>query len=57
MSPEELLAMYKNDPMWQQLSAVKNNRVYIVPANVSPGRINVLDALEVTGKLLVPEAF
>ena len=46
-SPQELLAMYQNDPMWQQLSAVKNGHVFIVPSNVSPGKINVLDALAV----------
>jgi len=57
ISPEELLAIYRNDPMWQRLSAVKNGNIYIVPDNVSPGRIRTLDALEVIAKLLVPEAF
>lgn len=57
ISPEKLLAMYRDDPMWQQLSAVKNGRIYILPDNVSPGRIGTLDALEVTAKLLAPEAF
>ena len=56
LTPEELLDMYRNDPMWQQLSAVKNGRIYIVPDNVSPGRIGTLDALEVIAELLVPEA-
>ncbi len=57
ISPDELLAMYRNDPVWQQLSAVKNGRIYILPDHVSPGRIGILDALEVVAKLLVPEAF
>ena len=39
ISPEELLAMYQDDPMWKQLSAVKNGHIYIVPDNVSPGKI------------------
>ncbi len=55
MSPDELLAMYKDDPMWKELSAVKNNRIYIVPINVSPGKINVLDALNLMADLIVPE--
>ncbi|MCK9267949.1 MAG: ABC transporter substrate-binding protein [Alkaliphilus sp.] len=57
ISPEELLAMYQDDPMWKQLSAVKNGHIYIVPDNVSPGRIRILDALDVMAKLIVPEAF
>ncbi|HHX87027.1 MAG TPA: ABC transporter substrate-binding protein, partial [Firmicutes bacterium] len=57
ISPEELLAMYRDDPMWQPLSAVQNGHIYIVPANVSPGRINILDALEVIAKIIAPEAF
>ncbi|HHU76796.1 MAG TPA: ABC transporter substrate-binding protein [Firmicutes bacterium] len=55
ISPEELLAIYQNDPMWQRLSAVKNGRIYIVPDNVSPGRIGTIDALEVMAGLLMPE--
>lgn len=55
MSPEGLLAMYKDDPVWQELSAVKNNRIYIVPINVSPGKINVLEALDIMGGLLIPK--
>lgn len=57
MSPVELLATYQNDPMWKQLSASKNDRILIVPGNIAPGKIGVLDALEVTAKLLAPEAF
>ncbi|HZJ76388.1 MAG TPA: ABC transporter substrate-binding protein [Oscillospiraceae bacterium] len=57
ISTEELLAMYQDDPMWKQVSAVKNDHIYIVPDNVSPGRIKILDALEVMTKLIVPEAF
>ena len=57
ISPEELMAKYQNDPMWQQLSAVKNNRLYIVPDNIAPGKIGVLEALEATAKLIEPEAF
>ncbi|WHH60992.1 ABC transporter substrate-binding protein [Petroclostridium sp. X23] len=55
MSAEKLLAMYKDDPMWKGLSAVKNDQIYIVPIKVSPGKINVLDALDVVAKLIVPE--
>jgi|LSQX01.3.fsa_nt_gb iron complex transport system substrate-binding protein len=57
ISPQKLLAIYRDDPIWQQLSAVKNGYIFVVPDNVSPGRIGTLDALEVTAKLLVPEAF
>lgn len=57
ISPEELLAMYRDDPMWKQLFAVKNGHIYIVPDNVSPGRIRILDALDVMAELIVPEAF
>ncbi len=56
ISPEKLLSMYKDDPMWQKLSAVKNGQIYIIPSNVSPGRINVLEALDVMGELLAPKA-
>ncbi len=54
MTQEELLAMYRDDPMWKELSAVKNGRLYIVPLNVSPGRINSLDALDVLAELIMP---
>ena len=54
MTPEELLAMYQEDPMWQSLSAVKNGNIYLVPLNVSPGRIGVEDALDVMAELLMP---
>lgn len=57
ISPEELLVMYQNDPMWKQLTAVKEGHIVIVPGNIAPGKINVLDALEVTAKLINPEAF
>jgi iron complex transport system substrate-binding protein len=57
MSPEELLAIYQNDPMWKQLSAVKNGKLIIVPANIAPGKINGLEALDVTAQLIAPEAF
>lgn len=57
ISPEELLDMYQNDPMWKQLSAVKNDKLIIVPGNIAPGKINVLEALDVTAKLLAPETF
>lgn len=57
ISPEELLTKYQNDPMWQYLPAVQNNRLYIVPENIAPGKIGVLEALEAIAKLIEPEAF
>ncbi len=57
ISPEQLMEMYRNDPLWQQLSAVKNNRIFIVPENVSPGRIKTLEALESMATLLAADEF
>ncbi|HZK43863.1 MAG TPA: ABC transporter substrate-binding protein [Syntrophomonadaceae bacterium] len=55
MGSAELLAMYKNDPMWQPLSAVKNDRILVVPINIAPGKISVLEALEVIAEIVAPE--
>lgn len=55
MSPEQLLAMYQNDPMWNQLTAVKEGKLIIVPENIAPGKINVMEALEIVANLVAPE--
>lgn len=52
ISPEDLKAMYENDPMWKELSAVKNGRLIIVPENISPGKIEASDALDVMTDLI-----
>jgi iron complex transport system substrate-binding protein len=57
ISEEDLLAMYCNDAMWQGLTAVKEGRIVIVPINVSTGKMNIIDALCTTAKLVYPEGF
>jgi len=53
-SPETVAAR----PGWDQVSAVKNGRVYVVDPNIisRPGP-RIVDALETLAKLLYPEAF
>lgn len=48
----ELLAMYQDDPMWQGLTAIKEGRLIIVPIDVSPGKIGIVDALITMAELL-----
>lgn len=57
IKPDDLKAMYEKDPMWQKLSAVKNGRLIIVPENIAPGKIKIIDALDVMARLTYPEAF
>ncbi|WP_027398864.1 ABC transporter substrate-binding protein [Anaerovorax odorimutans] len=55
ISSEDLKLMYENDPMWKELSAVKNGRLIIVPENISPGKIEAEEALDVMAKLVCDE--
>lgn len=53
-----LQAEFRNNPIWQNVSAVKNNRVYDLESNLfdpNPG-VAVIDALEELAKILYPQA-
>ena len=51
----DIMAKYKNDPMWKGLSAVKNNRLVILPRKIGPGRISTEEALQMVSNLICKE--
>ncbi|MFP4170168.1 MAG: ABC transporter substrate-binding protein [Methanomassiliicoccales archaeon] len=61
MSPEEVIDFLKEDPMWSQLPAVKNDRVYILvdqAENIfNRQTVRIVDAIELTAEILHPDAF
>lgn len=50
--PQAIMAKYKNDPMWKELLAVKNNRLVIIPGKIGPGRISTEEALQTVANLI-----
>ncbi|TCK93323.1 iron complex transport system substrate-binding protein [Natranaerovirga hydrolytica] len=53
-SADELLAYYKENPMWQDLTAIKEDKIFVLPARVNPGNISNEDALKVTVQSITP---
>jgi iron complex transport system substrate-binding protein len=47
-----ILAKYKNDPKWKELTAIKNNRMVIIPGKVGPGRLSTEEALQTVANLI-----
>ncbi|MCD5410924.1 MAG: ABC transporter substrate-binding protein [Clostridiales bacterium] len=54
---EAIIASFKADPAWQNLQAVKNNRIIILPGNMAPGNMKYEKALEVVARLIHPDGF
>ncbi len=54
---EQVKNNYKKDTMWNQLTAVKENRMVILPINISPGKIKHIDALDKTAEIIYPDGF
>ena len=54
VSNEEMLNFYLENPQWNQLSAIKNGKIFILPGRVNPGNISNEEALKVTAKALCP---
>jgi len=51
-----LQAEFTNNPIWQNVNAVKNNRVYDLDSNLfdpNPG-VSIIDALEDLAEILYP---
>ncbi len=48
----EILAKYKNDPMWKEVTAVKENNMIIIPGKIGPGKISTEEALKKVAKLI-----
>ncbi|AKL96380.1 ABC-type Fe3+-hydroxamate transport system, periplasmic component [Clostridium aceticum] len=53
--PENLLDYYKEEAQWQQLKAVKEGKLFILPAKVNPGNISNEEALKTTAKAICPD--
>ncbi|SMP71146.1 ABC transporter substrate-binding protein [Anoxynatronum buryatiense] len=49
---KQLLEDFKNNPAWSELSAVKNNQLFILPAQIAPGNISNEEALRRTAKII-----
>lgn len=50
---KNLIKKYKTDPQWANLTAVKKDRIKILPFKVHPGRSNPEDMLEATAKVIL----
>lgn len=48
-----ILADIKSDEKWSQLSAIKNDKVFMLPFSVNPNRMNVEDMLSTMAKLII----
>lgn len=49
---ESLLSFYRESPLWSHLRAVREDRIFILPARVNSGTISNFDALKVTFDVL-----
>lgn len=54
---EKIKQKYYDNPLYQELRAVKNKHVYVLPAKVNTGNISVEDALKLVAQLVYPEIF
>jgi iron complex transport system substrate-binding protein len=53
-NPERLLQFYRESAQWQGVSAVRENRIVVLPPRINPGAISSQDALRTTADILCP---
>lgn len=51
---DELLNYYRTAPEWQGVRAIREGRIYVLPARVNPGEITAEEALQILANLLCP---
>lgn len=60
-NPEDILQMLEDDPLWSEVPAVQNGKVYILldeGENIfSRQSVRIVDAMELLAEILYPEAF
>lgn len=60
-TPEEIIEMLEDDPLWSQVPAVQNGRVYILYGwgedIFNRESVRIVDAMEILAKILYPDAF
>jgi len=60
-APEEMIQILEDDPLWSQVPAVQNERVYILLDKgediFSRQSVRIIDALEIMAGILYPDVF
>lgn len=51
-SQNDLLERFYDNPAWQDLKAVKERKVFVLPATVDPGKMDNITALQMTARIL-----
>lgn len=54
---KKLISLLLSNPAYKMTPAVKNKKVFVLPAKIAPGNITNADALKKTASILFPEGF
>lgn len=52
---KQVIDKFKKNPLWKDLTAVKNDRLKVLPFKVHPGRATAEDMLKMTAQTILPE--